>query len=34
MVNGKVVVNNSKLCTGDEEKILAKAKEWEGKINS
>lgn len=34
MVNGKVVVNNSKLCNGDEEKILAKAKEWEGKINS
>lgn len=34
MVNGKVVVNNSKFCTGDEEKILAKAKEWEGKINS
>jgi 5-methylthioadenosine/S-adenosylhomocysteine deaminase len=34
MVNGKVVVNNSKFCNGDEEKILAKAKEWEGKINS
>jgi 5-methylthioadenosine/S-adenosylhomocysteine deaminase len=34
MVNGKVVVNNSKLCNGDEEKILAKAREWEGKINS
>jgi 5-methylthioadenosine/S-adenosylhomocysteine deaminase len=34
MVNGKVVVNDSKLCNGDEEKILAKAKEWEGKINS
>lgn len=34
MVNGKVVVNNSKLCTGDEEKILAKAKEWQEKIKS
>jgi 5-methylthioadenosine/S-adenosylhomocysteine deaminase len=34
MVNGKVVVNNSKFCNGDEEKILAKAKEWEEKINS
>ncbi len=34
MVNGKVVVNNSKFCNGDEEKILAKAKEWEEKIKS
>jgi 5-methylthioadenosine/S-adenosylhomocysteine deaminase len=34
MVNGKVVVNNSKLCNEDEEKILAKAKEWQEKIKS
>lgn len=32
MVNGKIVVNNGRLITGDEESILHKASEWGRKI--
>lgn len=31
-VNGKLVVDNGKICTADEEDILLKAKEWRNKI--
>ncbi|MFZ6016402.1 MAG: amidohydrolase family protein [Nitrospirota bacterium] len=34
MVNGKIVVNNGRLYTMDEEKILAKAREWQKKIRT
>ncbi|MEW6675636.1 MAG: amidohydrolase [Nitrospirota bacterium] len=34
MVNGKIVVNNGSLCNGDEEKILAKARQWQKKIRT
>ncbi|MEW6066870.1 MAG: amidohydrolase family protein [Nitrospirota bacterium] len=32
MVNGKLVVNNSRLCTGDEDKILSNAREWQERL--
>jgi 5-methylthioadenosine/S-adenosylhomocysteine deaminase len=32
MVNGKIVIDNGRPTTMDEEKIMAKAKEWQGKI--
>ncbi|MCG2813376.1 MAG: amidohydrolase family protein, partial [Thermodesulfovibrionales bacterium] len=31
-VNGKLVVDNGRLCTADEEEILSKARDWQGKI--
>ncbi|MDP3112000.1 MAG: amidohydrolase family protein, partial [Thermodesulfovibrionales bacterium] len=31
-VNGKLVVDNRKLCTADEGEIISKAKEWRNKI--
>lgn len=34
MVNGKIVVNDARLCNSDEEKILAKAQEWQEKIKA
>jgi 5-methylthioadenosine/S-adenosylhomocysteine deaminase len=34
MINGKMVVNQGKLCTADEEEILAKAKVWQEKIKA
>lgn len=34
MVNGKVVVNNGRLCNADEEEILIKAREWQKKIKA
>lgn len=32
MVNGRILVNNARLCNSDEEKILSKAREWQEKI--
>lgn len=32
MVNGKIVIDNGRPTTLDEEKIMSKAKEWQGKI--
>jgi len=32
MVNGKIVIDNGRPTTLDEKKIMAKAKEWQGKI--
>jgi len=34
MINGKMVVNEGKLCTADEEEILSKARVWQEKIKS
>jgi len=34
MINGKVVVSEGKLCTADEEEILAKARAWQEKIKA
>jgi 5-methylthioadenosine/S-adenosylhomocysteine deaminase len=34
MVNGKVVVNEGRLCNADEEKILIRAREWQKKIKA
>jgi hypothetical protein len=34
MVNGKTVVDNGKLVTGDEASIMQKAREWQKKIRS
>ena len=34
MINGKMVVDQGKLCTADEEEILSKAKEWQEKIKA
>jgi 5-methylthioadenosine/S-adenosylhomocysteine deaminase len=34
MINGKMVVDQGKLCTADEEEILAKAKVWQEKIKA
>lgn len=34
MVNGKIVVNNGRLHNRDEEKILAKARQWQEKIKA
>jgi len=32
MINGKIIVNEGKLCTADEEEIMAKARVWQEKI--
>jgi len=34
MINGKMVVDQGKLCTADEDEILSKAKEWQEKIKA
>jgi 5-methylthioadenosine/S-adenosylhomocysteine deaminase len=34
MINGKIVVNEGKLCTADEEEILEKARIWQEKIKA
>jgi 5-methylthioadenosine/S-adenosylhomocysteine deaminase len=34
MINGKMVVDQGKLCTADEEEILAKAEVWQEKIKA
>ena len=32
MVNGKIVIDHGKATTQDEEEVMAKSKEWQGKI--